>query len=224
MIPKRAPERWVVIDQPAEPLSDLEGALLFVALLPLLPVLVPFIVGDGQPGKRRQYVKKIAGAAVVALTLAGLVDIAGAETVLVIIMTVIAVLGAVFYTFIILGGVYATVFILFFPKSAGRNRGYDAQKTNLFFPKSAGRNRGYDVIGDDDDDGFRNATADVYAAAADKVGALPAKRVAVQYIFAALAGILALVLMFGVWGLSAPAMLAWAMLPLTLTILLLPTT
>ena len=205
MIPKRAPERWVVIDQPAEPLSDLEGALLFVALLPLLPVLVPFIVGDGQPGKRRQYVKKIAGAAVVALTLAGLVDIAGAETVLVIIMTVIAVLGAVFYTFIILGGVYATVFILFFPKSAGRNRGYD-------------------VIGDDDDDGFRNATADVYAAAADKVGALPGKRVAVQYIFAALAGILALVLMFGVWGLSAPAMLAWAMLPLTLTILLLPTT
>ena len=173
-----------------------------------------------------QYVKKLAGAAVVALTLAGLVDIAGAETVLVIIMTVIAVLGAVFYTFIILGtagaAVYVFISLLFFPKSAGRNRGYDVIDDK--FLRNGPSFRGYDVIGDDDDDGFRNATADVYAAAADKVGALPAKRVAVQYIFAALAGILALVLMFGVWGLSAPAMLAWAMLPLTLTILLLPTT
>ena len=79
--PERAPERWVVIDPPGEPLSDLEGALLFVALLPLLLgfVLVTFIVGDGQPGKRRQSVKKIAGAAFVALFLAGLVDIALTE-------------------------------------------------------------------------------------------------------------------------------------------------
>ena len=170
-----------------------------------------------------KYVKKIAGAAVVALTLAGLVDIAGLETLFVIIIfPVLAVLGAVFYTFLFLGAVYVFILILFFPKSAGRNRGYDVIDDK--FLRNGPSFRDYDVIGDDDDDGFRNATADVYAAAADKVGALPGKRVAVQYIFAALAGILALVLMFGVWGLSAPAMLAWAMLPLTLTILLLPTT
>ena len=54
------------------------------------------------------------------------------------------------------------------------------------------------------------------------MGALPGERVAVQYIFAALAGILATVLMLDVVGLSAP--LAFAMLPapLTLTLLLLP--